>query len=395
MTKHFIPMNKLNFRRVLGLLTLLFVAGSLTVGCYDDSELRASIDNLKSQLEQLKTLVGTLQNDDSVTGVTQNPDGSYTITFKKSGSVTISNGKDGKDGNDGNDGNDGKDGSIIDVTKDDANHTYVFTFSDGSTLVLPQYSELRVLTFEDADYRGPIKTATYWSSKVDDPQYGGPQLYGDQQYYWEDLYNTFLCGTVEAYDPKTWSGGFSGGGMAISHYGCKTIEGADYTRQLEVLSPWEEGMWWVGGCGYNGSDNFVVAFDPFASIFGGTQNANVYMYDGVPRLIESVYVNNTCYVLNSLINGDAYTPAMADNGFLKVTALGYYKDELVSSLDFYLAKTRYNFVSSWTKWDLSGLGEVTGVVFLLSGSKDLTGDYGLNTPAYVAFDNFAVRVYPE
>ena len=80
---------------------------------------------------------------------------------------------------------------------------------------------------------------------------------------------------------------------------------------------------------------------------------------------------------------------------MKVTALGYIKDELVSSLDFYLAKTRYNFVSSWTKWDLSELGEVSRVVFLLSGSNDLTGEYGLNTPAYVAFDNFAVRVYPE
>ena len=67
----------MNFRRVFGLALAIFVAGSLAVGCYDDSELRASIDNLKSQLEQLRNLVSTLQNDDSVTGVTQNPDGSY------------------------------------------------------------------------------------------------------------------------------------------------------------------------------------------------------------------------------------------------------------------------------------------------------------------------------
>ena len=388
-------MLKKNFRRVFGLALAIFVAGSLAVGCYDDSELRASIDSLKSQLEQLKTLMSTLQNDDAVTGVTQNSDGSYTITFKKSGAVTISNGKDGKDGNDGHDGNDGKDGSIINVTKDDANHTYVFTFSDGSTLVLPQYSELRVLTFEDADYRGPIKTATYWSSRVDDPQYGGPQLYGEQQYGWEDLYNTFLCGTVQAYDPKTWSGGFSGGGMAISHYGNCTIEGADYTRQLEVLNTDFGDYSFVGSCGYNGSDNFVVAFDSAASVFGGTQNAEVYMYDDVPRVIESVYVNNTCYVLNSLINGDAYTSPMADNGYLNVTALGFCGKELISSTSFYLARTRHNFVNTWTKWDLSVLGEVTRVVFLMGSSADLQGDYGLNTPAYFALDNFAVRVYPE
>ena len=76
-------MFKMNFRRVCGLLLVLFVAGSLATGCYDDSELRASIDGLKSQLDQLKTLVSTLQNDDAVTSVTQNPDGSFTITFKK------------------------------------------------------------------------------------------------------------------------------------------------------------------------------------------------------------------------------------------------------------------------------------------------------------------------
>ncbi|MBO4536280.1 MAG: hypothetical protein J5702_03635, partial [Bacteroidales bacterium] len=254
-------MLKMNFRRVFGLALAFFVAGSLAVGCYDDSELRASIDNLKTQLEQLRSLVSTLQNDDAVTGVTQNADGSYTITFKKSGAVTIKNGKDGANGENGENGQNGKDGSIIDVTKDNVNHTYVFTFSDGTTLILPQYSELRVLTFEDADYRGPIKTGTYFSSKVDDPQYGGPQLYGEQQYCWEDIYNTFLCGTVQPYDPKTWSGGFSGGGMAISHYGNSTLEGADYTRQLEVLNTDYGDYSFVGGCGYNGSDNFVVAYD--------------------------------------------------------------------------------------------------------------------------------------
>ena len=159
----------MNFRRVFGLALAIFVAGSLAVGCYDDSELRASIDNLKSQLEQLRNLVSTLQNDDSVTGVTQNPDGSYTINFKKSGAVTIKNGKDGKDGNDGNDGNDG---SIISVEK--GSDTYTFIFSDGTTLILPRYSEVRVLTFEDSDYVGPIKMANYWSSKIDEPQYGHP-----------------------------------------------------------------------------------------------------------------------------------------------------------------------------------------------------------------------------
>ena len=100
-------MRKNYFRRVFGLALAILMAGSLAVSCYDDSELRASIDDLKTQLSQLQTLVSTLQNDDAVTGVTQNADGSYTINFKKSGAVTIRNGKDGKDGKDGDPGKDG------------------------------------------------------------------------------------------------------------------------------------------------------------------------------------------------------------------------------------------------------------------------------------------------
>ena len=42
-------MFKLNFRRVFGLFLIIFVAGSLATGCYDDSELRESIENLKTQ----------------------------------------------------------------------------------------------------------------------------------------------------------------------------------------------------------------------------------------------------------------------------------------------------------------------------------------------------------
>ena len=43
------------------------------------------------------------------------------------------------------------------------------------------------------------------------------------------------------------------------------------------------------------------------------------------------------------------------------------------------------------KWDLSVLGEVVSVGFNLVGSADLYGDWGLNAPAYFAYDDVAVR----
>ena len=375
----------MNFRRVFGLALAIFVAGSLAVGCYDDSELRASIDNLKSQLEQLRNLVSTLQNDDSVTGVTQNPDGSYTINFKKSGAVTIKNGKDGKDGNDGHDGNDG---SIISVVK--GPDTYTFTFSDGTTLILPRYSEVRVLTFEDSDYVGPIKMANYWSSKIDEPQYGGPILYGDGC-RWEDEYNTYLCGLVTPYDADTWSGGFSGGGIAISNYGGGELKEGNYKIQLERYVPGLEKAV-RQGVGNNKSDNFAVVYDGGA---WGTNPAALTMKDGEPRVILSAYITNTTYTLNSLVNGDGYNPPMAKDGFFKIVATGYVGDEVTGSAEFFLAKGEYNFVTDWIKWDLSKLGAVDKVVFSLVASEDQYGTYGLNTPAYFAIDDISVRYYPD
>ena len=369
------------FRRVLGLLTLVFVAGSLAVGCYDDSELRASIDDLKSQLTQLQTLVSTLQNDDSVIGVTQNPDGSYTIKFKKSGDVTIHNGKDG------NNGKDGKDGSIVSVTTDET--TYIFTFSDGTTVILPRYYETRVLTFEDADYKGPAEIVNYWSSLIDEPQYGGPILYG-KGCTWNDANNTILSGSVLPYDPETWSGGLSGGGIAISNYGNGMISDISFLYQLEVFNPALDGAGRTGN-GNNGSNNFAVVYDAGA---WASNPAALSMTDGVARTIESVYVNNTCYTLDVLKNGNDYSAKMADNGFYKVTATGYVAGKAVGTSDFYLAKN-LSFVCEWTKWDLSGLGAVDKVVFSISGSPEQYGDWGFNTPAYLAIDDVAVRYYPD
>ena len=380
-------MFKMNFRRALGLFLTLIVAASTAVGCYDDSELRASIEKLRTQLDQLQTLVSTLQSDDAVIGVTQNPDGSYTIKFKKSGDVTISNGKDGKDGNDGNDGNDGKDGSIINVIKGE--ETYTFVFSDGTTVILPRYSEVRVLTFENADYKGPADIHDYWSSLIDDSQYGGKLLYSTGC-TWKDDNNTFLSGSVLPYDPETWSGGLSGGGIAISDYASGMLEGADYLRQLEVYNPLIKGMG-RGNSGNNGSNNFAIVYDAGA---WASNPAALSMTDGVARTIESVYVNNTSYTLNVLRNGNDYAARMADDGFFKVTATGYVGGEVAGTSEYYLAKN-LSFVCEWAKWDLSELGAVDKVVFSLSGSPEQYGDWGINTPTYLAIDDVAVRYYPD
>ena len=49
------------------------------------------------------------------------------------------------------------------------------------------------------------------------------------------------------------------------------------------------------------------------------------------------------------------------------------------------------FKTTWQKWDLSVLGEVVSVALNIVGSADLYGDWGLNAPAYFAYDDIAVR----
>ena len=65
--------------------------------------------------------------------------------------------------------------------------------------------------------------------------------------------------------------------------------------------------------------------------------------------------------------------------------------EPVTSTEFYLLDKGKKFVTEWTKWDLSSLGEVVKVAFNLVGSEDMVGDYGLSVPGYFAYDDVAVR----
>lgn len=378
MIKLNIAMIKNSIRRVFGLVLALIMAGSLAISCYDDSELRSSIDDLKSQLAQLQTLVSTLQNEDAVLNVTQHADGSYTITFKKSGEVTIKNGSDGKPG---------KDGAIVSVTKTE--DSYIFTMSDGSTIILPRYSEIRVLTFEDADYKGPANTKTYWTDLVDDPEYGGPILYSETGLTWYDDNNTFITSTILPQNYEAYTYGYSSGGIAISNYGNSMIVGADFSRQLEVVVMGVDGFTRTGA-GCDRSNNFAVVYDA-----GPYNPATLKMKDGVARVFESVCINNICYTFNILRYGNDIAAPMAENGFYKVIATGYVGDVAVGTSEYYLAKNLYNIVTDWVKWDLSRLGAVDKVVFSVAGSEEQYGEWGFNTPAYFAIDDVTVRYYPD
>ncbi len=134
-------------KRFLSILSLV-ILGFMSTSCYDDMELRESIEDLKgrvttletlctelnSNITALNTLVQAMQKGDYVVSVSplieDGVEVGYRIVFKESGIVDLYHGKDGADGEDGKDGANGQDG------KDGANGQDGANGTDGHTPVL-------------------------------------------------------------------------------------------------------------------------------------------------------------------------------------------------------------------------------------------------------------------
>ena len=261
--------------------------------------------------------------------------------------------------------------------------------------------ELRVLTFEDADYKGGTNFAggNNWSSLIDDPQYGGKLLYGsggagvysaDEAYQWTDTNNTWLHNILsEGYG--SWC--YWSGGHAISNYNTGDI--ADYggfNTQLTVYKKGVSGLSRTGG-GHNGSNNFAVHYG-YADNSGYGLSADALpaltFADGPERVIDHMYVTNTTYALNCYIDGNGLTAKIGPDDWVKLVATGYdTKGAKTGETVIYLCNGPDNIIMDWTKWDLSSLGKVAKVTFNVTGSSD--NGYGFSQPAYFAYDDVAVR----
>lgn len=251
-------------------------------------------------------------------------------------------------------------------------------------------NDIRILTFEDSDakfsayelYGGA--SINKWSDLIDDQQYGGSLTYTDYMsdtYWWYDEGNTEL---FHSFTTPYW-----GGGHVISNYVL-----ADYENLPDGYYGWYEVQMSNPIGGHNGSKNFAVHngySDFFNSQLYDASLRGFEFADGKERIVECMYVTNTNYVLNSLTFGDGFNSAATENTYFKIVAYGYNaNEELVGTSEFTLCNGR-NFVTTWEKWDLSSLGKVAKITFNFSASDDQSGSYGLNTPAYFAYDDVTVK----
>ena len=260
------------------------------------------------------------------------------------------------------------------------------------TLVCTAVEKIAILTFEDTDAMFESYSLDYagvtiekWSDLIDDTQYGGALTYdmSGGTYSWNDANNTWLS---HSFTTPFWSGGH-----AISNYVI-----ADYSTLPEGHYGWYELQFSIPISGHNNSQNFCVHngyVDDFNSSLGyGAYCPAITFSDGVERIVDHMYVTNTCYVLNSLTYGDGFCTPATDTSYYKIIAYGFDKSgNMTGQTEFYLCKG-LDLVTTWKKFDLSILGKVASIQFNLDASEDFKGSYGLNAPAYFAYDDIAVKM---
>ena len=148
----------------------------------------------------------------------------------------------------------------------------------------------------------------------------------------------------------------------------------------------------ITGGGVNGSDNYGVAYEGFAS----PPNVS-FISDDYDTTICGAYITNTTYAYLSMRDGDFFAKKFGgddgtDEDWFKLTIQGIDTDaNYTGTVEFFLADYRFAdsdddyIVDEWTWINLTSLGNVVGLEFSLSSSDN--GLYGMNTPAYFAMDN--------
>ncbi|MCC6720935.1 MAG: DUF4465 domain-containing protein [Bacteroidia bacterium] len=192
-------------------------------------------------------------------------------------------------------------------------------------------------------------------------------------YNGDDMQKTFVNGHFIyrlSYDSvwKSWSG------IAITNH-TDTITNS-YNNEYSSIT----------GQGYNGSKNYGVCYN------SGT------IICTEPTKLLGFYISNTTYTFNIIKSGSAFSKKFGgvngnDTDWFRVKIVSFYKGKKNDSLYHYLADYRFSdnskdYISKkWERVDLSVFDKFTDSLRISFESTD-NGTWGMNTPAYMAFDDF-------
>ena len=296
-----------------------------------------------------------------------------------------------------------------------------------------EVADIRTLTFEDQDAKFASYYLDYvdncsgreiytWSDLIDDVQYGGSLTYAD---YMSAMYTWWDEGNTELYHmfPDNYAYCFWGGGHAISNYWGEGYSDEDRDRHIakyygedyvednagnDQMLGWFNLQLMIPVKAHSG-DNFCIHYG-YKDEYSYIENLPEWSFaDGEARVIDHMWVTNTNYTLNQLVNGvkseegntfGGSWEGLTEDAWLKIVAQGFDDvdadayAEPISEVEFYLAQGM-NVVTDWQKWDLSGLGKVAKVRFNFLYSDEMGGRYGFTIPGYFAYDDVAVQFGSE
>lgn len=142
------------------------------------------------------------------------------------------------------------------------------------------------------------------------------------------------------------------------------------------------------GHGADGSANYGVAY--ISSYMGNTEISLSNTTDAA--VVEGIWVTNSAWVVDAILNGDGMEPKFEQNDWLRLTFTGVNTDGTYgNTVDYYLADYRdedaneHYYVDSWQWVDLKPLGEVSKIQLSMLSTK--MNSYGMTTPSYVCIDN--------
>ena len=164
-------------------------------------------------------------------------------------------------------------------------------------------------------------------------------------------------------------------GFAISNNTDMITEG--YLNQFSVYNA-------KGGA--NNSKNFAIAF--FSSYSG---NPVISREDDTTFAPKGVSTCLTTYTYLSTQNGDAYSKKFEDGDYYCITFTGYDESQKnTNKVEYYAIDYRNGSKKENTDWsyvDLTPLGDKVYYIEITASSSD-EGQWGMNTPGYIALDNF-------
>ncbi|WP_455496938.1 DUF4465 domain-containing protein [Coprobacter sp.] len=202
-----------------------------------------------------------------------------------------------------------------------------------------------------------------------------------------------------------WGGTFSWDGFICSKQQPDLNEPSDLYNpdgsvNANVVSSWEK----LPQNTYAAVTGSGVKDDNSSYIFGywnsyNNQSNIISFADGMSHKVKGMYVTNSAINYISMKYGDSFGKKFGgangtDPDYLKLTAIGKNGDTETGSVDFYLADYRSEYscddyiITDWSWMDLSSLGEVSSIEFVLTSSDN--GEWGMNTPTYFCLDGLSI-----